>query len=282
MKTKPISAISLLLLGAIMTNALISCGSTDPVDSTSDDSGTTSEKVTTEAPEIVRDFEEKTLRVYMTSDYIYQIKADEETGDVSNDAIFRRNQKITEKYNFKIEPIIAGDTGTFNVWNSLATSVMAGDDAYDLAGHYAYNYVDALSKGKTLVNWREVPNINFDEPWWSKEINDGTTINGKLYGISGYLSTTLMQMTYGIYFNDKLIGNYGLSDTSLYKTVEDGKWTIDYLATIVKTMYSDLNGDGKRDINDQYGFASMPDNSPDIFLAAFNQPITGHDKDGYL
>lgn len=282
MKTKPISAISLLLLGAIMTNALISCGSTDPVVDTPDDSGTTSEQVTTEAPEIIRDFEEKTLRVYMTSDYIYQMQADEETGDVSNDAIYRRNQKITEKYNFKIEPIIAGDTGTFNVWNSLATSVMAGDDAYDLAGHYAYNYIDALSKGKTLVNWLEVPNINLDEPWWSKEINDGTTINGKLYGISGYLSTTLMQMTYGIYFNDKLIGNYGLSDTSLYKTVEDGKWTIDYLATIVKSMYSDLNGDGKRDINDQYGFASMPDNSPDIFLAAFDQPITDHDKDGYL
>ena len=117
------SALSLLLLGAIALNTLASCGSggQSEVTTTSGETGTTAQ--TTEAPEIVRDFGGKALRVYMTSDYIYQIHADEETGDVSNDAIFRRNQKITEKYNFTIEPIIAGDTGTFNVWNSLGTTV---------------------------------------------------------------------------------------------------------------------------------------------------------------
>ena len=100
MKHFDYAALSLLLLGAITLNTLVSCGSggQSEVTTTSGETGTTAH--ITEAPEIVRDFGGNALRVYMTRDYIYQIHADEETGDVSNDAIFRRNSEDHREIQF--------------------------------------------------------------------------------------------------------------------------------------------------------------------------------------
>jgi len=274
---------SLILASFLLAQILAGCGASGTAADTEMGGGTTSDNVTTVPEEPARDFGGKALRVHMHQDYMYQMYAEEENGDVTNDAIYRRNSALEDKYNFVIEPVyISSDINAANVWSKIAPTIMAGDDAFDLVGHYSYNYYKAMGSGQTLVNWREVPNIDFDQPWWVDSINDGTTLNGKLYGIAGYLSTTIMQMSYGFYFNDTLVQDYGLTAEKLYKTVEDGKWTIDYLGSIVKNMYKDLNGDGKRDIGDQYGFASMPDNSPDVYLAAFNQPITGFDDNGRL
>lgn len=277
MKKRIVSlTLSLLLLAQLFAG----CQSQETIDP---EQTTAAPTESTAAEELQRDFGGKPLRVYMTKDYMYQMYAEEENGDVTNDAIYRRNSALEEKHNFTIEPIYF-DSGLniYNAWAGIAPTIMAGDDAYDLIGHFSYNYYGALAQGQTLVNWREVPNINFDAPYWVDNINDGTTLNGKLYGIAGYLSTTLMQMTYGIYFNDRLVKDYGLSADSLYQTVEDGKWTIDYLGSIAKNMYKDVNGDNKRSLEDQYGFASMAGNAIDIYLAAFNQPITGFDDDGKL
>ncbi len=285
MEKKNLGKSSLLLAALLLSQMILpACGGaeTPPAsgsDTTASDGEATSE-VTTEEPEIVRDFGGKPLRVLMNEGYVFQIYAEEENGDLTNDAIFRRNQKLEEKYNFTIEPTLSTASLT-NFWTDLNTVVLSGDDAYDLAGHYAYDQYKATAAG-TVLNWLDVPNVNLDKPWWVGYINDAVTINNKLFGLTGFLSTTVMQLTYAFYYNIDICKDYGVTQDSLYKAVYDGKWTIDYLDKTIKDMYKDLDNDGKRSVGDQYGFGTMPDNSPDIWLAACNQPITKTNSDGKL
>ena len=67
---------------------------------------------------------------------------------------------------------------------------------------------------------------------------------------------------------------------NLYETVLDGKWTIDTLIDLSKDMYQDINGDGKADEGDSYGFAADKVTNLDAWTAAFDIPLTKKDDKG--
>ncbi len=281
MKAKRFAALLLALL--VVVPLVTACGS----GGTSEGAATTAVAVSaatetvpaeTEPPEPEYNFNGKSYRVFMDEEYIFQMYAEEETGDVTNDAIYARNVKIEEKYNYKTVPIIT-DQKLTKYWPEVNRLVLAGDDMFDICGQYSYNNVKAI-ESHTLTNWLDVPGVNLDAEYWNQEINDSKTINGRCYALTGYLSTTLMQFTYGIFFNTRITTDYGYKTDKLYADARAGKWTIDYLSTAVEGMYKDVNGDGNRDVNDQYGFATMPDNSPDFWPAAVEQPILQRNADG--
>ena len=83
----------------------------------------------------------------------------------------------------------------------------------------------------------------------------------------GDLSTSVSVFTHLFGVNRVLAENYNISVDEIYQTVRDGKWTIDKMLEILSIgLYSDLNGDSKRDGLDQYGFGV----SPAVFEAMFS------------
>ena len=75
-----------------------------------------------------------------TDEFINEIKADEETGDTVNDAIYARNMIVEDKLRVKIEVVSrAGSYGPHTQFNSdVVKEVMAGDTPYDVISYYAY------------------------------------------------------------------------------------------------------------------------------------------------
>jgi len=65
-----------------------------------------------------------------------------------------------------------------------------------------------------------------------------------------------------VYFNKQLYSEYFGDPDDMYKTVLDGKWTLDKLSDMAKGMYKDLNGNGRSDIEDQFGI--FPNFSADV------------------
>jgi len=68
----------------------------------------------------------------------------------------------------------------------------------------------------------------------------------------------------------------------MYAKVKEGTWTIDYFAGLITPMYQDVNGDGRKDSNDVYGFGYQLTNPTDVWLASFDQPIVQADPDNGL
>ena len=223
------------------------------------------------------DFGGAKFRISTKRGTLYEIQAEEENGDILNDTLYARNLKIEERFNIEIVPVIteAGD-GMTQVKN-VQKSIQAGSDDFDLAATYVFSS-GALVSNKLYHNWLDVEHIDFEKPWWINGINEKFRIGDAIYTSVGDMSVSTLKLTYAIFFNKRLVADYGMPD--LYKTVADGEWTIDYFINLTRDIYSDLDGDGKATIDDLYGFSAESATNLDVYPFSFGIPILKQNGDG--
>ena len=128
-----------------------------------------------------------------------------------------------------------------------------------------------------LYNQNELPVVDWSKPWWNDNARQTLSIKDTAYLASGDYSLTCQGMQ-GILFNKELMTNLGIT-ANLYELVRDGKWTMDAFLPLVETAPVDLNGDGKRTADDQFGI--LPNNIGYCWQIAMGQPFTAKDEDGY-
>lgn len=273
------------MLTAVMVAPLASCG-----EQTTDDDVTTSDATDTETSAETegdvsplyemdkKDYDGREFRISVNEKYTDEMWVEEETGEVTNDAVYNRNLVVEDYFNVKITPIISSSSDNNAQVNEITQSLMAGDDVYDLTAVYTY-----LAGGPALEglyhSWDKIPGVDFSREWWIQSANEAFTINGKQYVAVGDLSITTLLLSYAVFFNQRLAEDYQFPD--LYQTVLDGDWTIDMLISLSKDLYQDLNNDGKVDENDAFGFAADNVTNLDAYTAAFDIPLTAKDENGY-
>ena len=108
---------------------------------------------------------------------------------------------------------------------------------------------------------------------------DKAQFGDRLYFVSGDISTNVLHMMYGIYYNKDMIVNHQMTDPNEY--VLNGTWTIDKMIEMTTGMYQDLNGDGKADPGDQYGMTTL-DYHNEAFHTGANLHLIDHDADKVL
>ena len=113
-----------------------------------------------------------------------------ETGDVLNDALYRRNRTIEETYNINLVQYDYGDTES-NVRNA----VTAGDDAYDLIMLRCPNALTWWKEG-LLTPFDEVPNLNLEKGYWDQNINKSLSIGGVQYIAEGAFNLDIYDLTF--------------------------------------------------------------------------------------
>jgi len=180
--------------------------------------------------------------------YQAELFIEEETGEPVNDAIYSRNIKVEDRFNIKLEKRLADAPSQVGL-----KIVQAGLDDYDLVADHMVNMGTASLK-KPFLNWLDIPTIDLSKQWFPADMLKEMTVNDVLYVLAGDYCHTLVYLTNCMFFNKKLVRDYGLEDP--YKIVLDGEWTIDRLNAITKDLYKDLDGDGRATKEDFYGFAS--------------------------
>ena len=187
------------------------------------------------------------------------IYAEEENGDPINDAVYKRNKSIEEKYNVKI--VNFPENG--DLASRASKSIKANDDAYDLVCH-GLSQVNALMSDGYFFDLSSFPYIDLTKPWWDQKATEQLTINGKLFATVGNYLITDKDATWIIMFNKQVLKDNSLDDP--YQLVNNGGWTMDKMLEMMKAVAKDLNGDGKMDDDDQWGLVSQYRNS----LAFYN------------
>ena len=185
--------------------------------------------------------------------WIADMYAEEMNGDVINDAIFQRNTAISDHFNVAVT---MQESSNYNIETDAATSIKAGEDAYDLVvphGRAAFTYANQL----LCLNWNTaLPYVALDAPWWSQDARESFSIAGKLLVMNGDLSYNSLGSADVMLFNKDLMRNLGLDFP--YDTVLEGKWTFDLWKTQVVGAKADLNGDGVIDEdNDRFGYVTQ-------------------------
>jgi hypothetical protein len=132
---------------------------------------------------------------------------------------------------------------------AIIKSVAADTDSYDLALFWPQSPAQLIVQN-ALYDWQKIPYVNTKADWYNQSANKAFTINGKQYLAISDISYTIQQ--YACYlFNKDLCKDLGLDFP--YQLVYDGKWTYEAFLGYLKNAYRDLNGDGQKDKDDQYG-----------------------------
>ena len=191
----------------------------------------------------------------LTMDYEWHdftVIADEMNGDVLNDAIFKRTSEIEEKYNVDITSTLYTD-----FWSTayVKTLVASGDPTYNLIWMIERFALSAAMEN-CLYPLMDIPYVDLSRPYWGGDsIISALTINGTQYfGVPDY-NLIGYNVSSDIMFNKTL--HSALQLENIYDLVLDGKWTYDKLLTMAQAAVMDLNGNGEKDMEDQFGIACV-------------------------
>jgi hypothetical protein len=199
---------------------------------------------------------------------------EEETGNIINDAVYRRNKTVESLFNVKITGIVSTQTKADDAVNTI----LAGDDQFDvILPHSRAAFQYAIQN--TLVNFNEVKTIDQTKEWWSKDILDSANINGHLYVLDGDIQTHRLEYGFTMYFNKRIFDELGLDYP--YQKALNGEWTFDEFAKLVKQGSKDLNGDGLlKPEDDQVGYYTWPAFGPIEVLYSGGQRIYSKNAKG--
>ena len=261
MKKVSFQALSVLLLAAMLplSSLLTSCGGAQekPTQGDAETTAAIAETTAETEPEVLKpdlpdtDWGGEELlilgRTHDTREQFinFEIYAESENGDVVNDAVYRRNRTLEDKYNVSIAQDLQTDpAGTLN------KTISAGDDVYDVA-LLVQNTITSLAHSNRLIDLNSLKYIDFEKPWWNEALNERISINHKLFFTTGDFMLIDKQRTSVLFFSRAMAEDYSLGN--LFDIVRSGQWTVDRMASMCKVVSRDVDGNGQFDQFDQYG-----------------------------
>ncbi len=267
---KIISLLLAMLLAAGCLSVMVGCSDngadnkdeTTPADSGATPSGDVGEEETEWIdPFAGTDFGGRAFRVSSSIDENDATNADylirgsgELNGEAVNDAVFNRNQKISELLNIKFE-FTETSFSVGSAEGDVKSLVLAGDDAYDVVVNDIRAMAN-LSRDGYIHNIYSAPVIDFDQNYWYTEaMRDLQFIEGGMYLLIGDYFTDALQSCHCLYQNKDILNNTYQDPNYITNIVFDGKWTYDAMISVIESTHQDLNGDGQlKQGEDRFGF----------------------------
>lgn len=213
------------------------------------------------------------LREPSSSWTIHDLIAEEQNGEVLNDAVYRRNIWLEDNYGFTINAGYSADASC----SELSTFILAGDDTYDAFFPMGRTAGSAATQG-LLYDLKELEYLDLDNACWNKMFSDSLEIDGKLFYAAGAVSTNSYDAVRHFMFNKTLLSKYNLENP--YELVKNGAWTFDKLNEMASAASDDINGDTKMTVDDQYGLGWQKSIGGTVFMYAFGEISSKNNKDG--
>jgi len=279
---------TLVLLAALLTaSSLMSCGSPASTSSSDPESSEVlaeAELTETEPETSVidllpnADYEGYTFNILSTNPgtlwgWRVSIFAEEETGEPLNDAVFRRNTAIEERYNITIANSAELDNSSTSA-NAKQLAV-AGDDLYSIISYgIKWQLSDAVNG--CFINLNSVDTLDLENIWWNSEAGKLLTLHDKLFVGFSEMNTFNNEALACVYMNNDIITDNALE--SPYDLVREGRWTLDIMYDMSAAAARDLDGSGDMSEGDVIGYA-VGIGSINSLLTAAAQPhvIIGED-----
>ncbi len=250
MKKDFIRPIALLFALLFTLTLLFACAEPKPVgtDTLPPSEEETAELVHADLPEM--DFEGYTFSVYHWSlngegaDF-NDFYAEELIGEPIGDAVYARNKRLEEQYNFTVD--YAQDE--YNVIRAnVSTANRSGDDPYDLVLVRLADVPTNVLEGDFLDFNSDIPYVDLDKPYWDQSLRYEMSFMDHLFLVDSSLCNEDTQETVAILFNKQMASDRQMPD--FYEAVRNREWTIDRLYEIVTAWEGDINGDGNMTAND--------------------------------
>ncbi|MDD4772692.1 MAG: hypothetical protein PHZ09_03715 [Eubacteriales bacterium] len=192
-------------------------------------------------------------------------------GEPVNDAVHDRILNAEETFNCTIIGLQSS-----SLIADARSEIMSGGNQYQVIMP-AMTEVKTLAGEGLLLDLRRIETVRLNQPWWSQNANGNLSIGGSLYFTLGDISLIDNDGIAAIGFNKSLIEDNNLEPP--YAMAYDGTWTMERMYDMCKGLNRDLNGDGKLDGSDQYGFVTDHANIVAFIYASGETIISKDEKD---
>ncbi len=274
-----IRLISFVLVLVMLVSCFIACNNPDAGKDpdTSDPKTTPSDTATpvgSKLPEMDLDGEIYDVlgRDYLDQFDNFEISYDELPEDVVGQAVYKRNEKLYNKYNFIVSKILVEAPDV-----TAKISYEAGDDLYDLV-IYRPNLVQAHAQEGYLLDLNSVEHINLNHECWTPYVNEQLTIGGKLYYTTNDFLLEDKNRAFYLFYNRDLARELNLGH--LEDFVDNNTWTLEKATELAKQTAMDIDNNGPTH-TDRYGFATETVSQFITILMSAGFRITEKDNNGY-
>lgn len=201
--------------------------------------------------------------------------AEDLDGDVVNDAVYHRNLKVSERFNISFDYFSFPNTAEYP--GTMTKVINAGEDAFDMVSLHPGYYASFVSSGY-MTNLSILDHLDFTQPWWMGDSVKAYSYHGNIYTTYGAGTAISVLATAPVMvYNKDVAADYNIEN--LYKVVREGKWTYEYVKTLIKDMWVDLDNNEKKSDDDFYGMYYVHPNEAYTFLWTLGGKYIAKDAD---
>ncbi len=173
--------------------------------------------------------------------------------EVVAQAAYNRTAAVQERLGLTFE-LTDMDIGYDDYGTAIEENLMAGDDTWQIV-LVAGNASIRFGNDHLFRDVSENKYLDFSQPWWAGDVMEKMSLDGKnIRYMMGDATMNTYYYAYVSYFNKRLYEeNFGNSD-ELYKKALDYDWYYDDVIEMVETAANDVNGNGKLEEGDTFGF----------------------------
>lgn len=196
----------------------------------------------------------------------------EDSSNKVDSAVYKRNQKINEKYSTQIVSVrLAMD----QIVPYAEQQITSGNVDFDVIVD-GYIYQMQLASHGNIYDVNKIPHIDTEKHYWMQSILADSSIANKNYFLTSYANLWSLNSVGVLFFNTELIND--LKFESPYDLVDNNEWTYDKMFAMSKAAYKD-NGDGTVSLDDLFGTVSTNAVNECMFSGLNGQFITKDNDD---
>ncbi len=193
---------------------------------------------------------------------------------ILNNTIYEMNTMVEDHLGVELAYETVSVSTGHEVYDKVFPTIMGGLDTYQLCTLHAYYDYNNFIGSNSALDLYELEDVDYDKPYWNREVMDMLTLNDHAYIGLGDLCWYSIYM---IYCNKDMLTDANMKVP--YDDVRNGTWTLDKFTTMSTGLYVD-NGNGVRDEHDIYGFAGQWDGEGNAFLQAADIYVAQKNADG--
>ena len=168
------------------------------------------------------------------------IYAETLSGDTINDAVYQRNTRLTEKYDFEIE---FTEIQHSELNSKVRQLVNTNDDVYDLVYQILAETPGFTTDGDFLDFETSFEYCDLDQPYWDNNVRKELSFAEHTFLMASSYNIIDEDATAAVAFNKQIASDENLPD--FYDFVNQGIWTFEEIYDQMSSFDGDINGDMK-------------------------------------
>lgn len=191
-------------------------------------------------------------------------------GELIEEAVKKRNDKVEELYNVELN-VIKSDTINDDILNDCQASL----GSYD-AIMPNLPFLSTLAAQEFLCELTSIATFDSEAPWYEKNCSDAFSLGNKLYFTTGDITILNKVNTPSILFNKEMASKFFEFD--FYQLVRDKEWTFDKLVECATDVATIATPDGSYSKENIYGMVTAH-GDPIRFFGGSGETICAKDSD---